>query len=110
VHFIRDFPSTPAALIAWSWLSSRMFLAVLLWLSWLFWRREARLGGAGRVPERVVIGRGAEFDVQDSSQRPARRPGLSKSPAQSATCCRVVRKRCTPSVFGACRGHRYAAE
>jgi diguanylate cyclase (GGDEF)-like protein/PAS domain S-box-containing protein len=55
VHFIRDFPSTPAALIAWSWLSSRMFLAVLLWLSWLFWRREARLGGAGRVPERVVI-------------------------------------------------------
>ncbi len=55
VRFIRDFPSTPPSLIAWSWLSSRLFLAVLLWLSWLFWRREARLASAGRVPEFAVI-------------------------------------------------------
>ncbi len=53
-YFITTFPSSPPSLIAWSWFASRTFLAVLLWLSWLLWKREDRLGAAGRVSERLV--------------------------------------------------------
>jgi len=53
-HFIAMFPSTPPALIAWSWFASRIFLSLLLWLSWLFWRREDRLGAAARISEKLV--------------------------------------------------------
>lgn len=52
--FMQYFPSPPPSLIAWSWLASRLFLSVLLWLSWVFWRREARLGESGSVPESLV--------------------------------------------------------
>ncbi|MEJ2573660.1 MAG: diguanylate cyclase [Gammaproteobacteria bacterium] len=31
--------------IAWSWYASRLFLPVLLWLSWIFWWREQKSGG-----------------------------------------------------------------
>lgn len=48
------FPSPPASLIPWSWLASRLFLSVLLWLSWLAWRREERLGPAGKISERAI--------------------------------------------------------
>ena len=44
-------PSSPPSLIPWSGLASRIFLSVLLWLSWIFWRREARLGEAGQIRE-----------------------------------------------------------
>src|SRR3990167_7612896 len=52
--FEANFPSAPPSLVPWSWLASRLLLSILLWLSWLFWRREAMLGEAGRVSERWV--------------------------------------------------------
>jgi diguanylate cyclase (GGDEF)-like protein/PAS domain S-box-containing protein len=55
-HFIALFPSTPPSLIAWSWFASRIFLSLLLWLSWLFWRREDRLGAAGLISAKLVYG------------------------------------------------------
>jgi signal transduction histidine kinase/DNA-binding NarL/FixJ family response regulator len=45
------FPSTPPALIAWSWLVSGIFLSVFLLLSWLLWIREDKLHASGIVPE-----------------------------------------------------------
>ena len=55
-HFIESFPSFPPSHTTWSWFASRIFLSLLLWLSWLFWRREDRLGVAGRVSEHLVYG------------------------------------------------------
>ncbi len=55
-HFIKTFPSTQPALIAWSWFASRIFFSILLWLSWLMWRRQDRHGAAGRVSESLVYG------------------------------------------------------
>jgi signal transduction histidine kinase len=52
--FTANFPSTPPHLVPWSWLASRLFLSVLLWLSWVFWKREVRLGETGKVSERWV--------------------------------------------------------
>jgi signal transduction histidine kinase len=52
--FKQYFPSPPPSLIPWSGFASRLFLSVLLWLSWVLWRREARLGESGRVPESRV--------------------------------------------------------
>jgi PAS domain S-box-containing protein len=48
------FPSPLPSLIPWSGFASRLFLSVFLWLSWALWRREARCGDAGRVPETTV--------------------------------------------------------
>lgn len=53
-HFIETFPSAPPSLIAWSWFASRIFLSLLLWMSWLFWRREDRLGAAGQISEKLI--------------------------------------------------------
>jgi anti-anti-sigma regulatory factor len=47
-------PSSLPSLAPWSWMSSRLFLSILLFLSWLAWRREVRLGAAGQVGERMV--------------------------------------------------------
>ena len=44
----------PASHIAWSWFGSRLFFSMLLWLSWVFWKREQRLGNAGRISEHLV--------------------------------------------------------
>ncbi len=52
--FTQYFPSPPPSLIPWSGFASRLFLSVLLWLSWAFWKREEKLGGSGRVPESLV--------------------------------------------------------
>lgn len=52
--FISYFPSLPPSLIPWSWLASRIFLALFLCLSWLAWRREANRGAVGRVAERQI--------------------------------------------------------
>ncbi|MDM8558729.1 ATP-binding protein [Candidatus Parabeggiatoa sp. HSG14] len=48
------FPSPPPSLIPWSWIASRLFLSILLWLSWLVWRREEKLGQLGVIKEQVV--------------------------------------------------------
>ena len=50
-HFL---PSPPASLIPWSWNASRVFLAILMFLSWWTWRSENRLGAVGRIGERSV--------------------------------------------------------
>ena len=49
------FPSTLPSLIPWSWIASRVFLAVLMWLSYVAWTRERRLGLAGRISETGVF-------------------------------------------------------
>jgi anti-anti-sigma regulatory factor len=48
-------PSNLSSLAPWSWMSSRLFLSILLCLSWLAWRREVRLGAAGQIGERMVF-------------------------------------------------------
>lgn len=52
--FAQYFPSPPPSLIPWSWSSSRLYLSVVLFVSWWAWRREARLGDAGRIREWIV--------------------------------------------------------
>jgi len=55
-YFIETFPSSPPSLIAWSWFAPRIFLSVLLWMSWLFWRHDERLGTDGLISEKLVYG------------------------------------------------------
>lgn len=52
--FIYLFPSPPSGLIPWSWLASRIFLAVAMFLSWFFCWRETRLGEKGKLNERII--------------------------------------------------------
>ena len=52
--FSQNFPSGLSSLIPWSWTASRIFLSVLLWLSWVAWNRERKLGAPGQVRERTV--------------------------------------------------------
>ena len=52
--FMQYFPSPPPALIPWSGFASRLFLSVLLWLSWMFWRRESAHQESRPVPEYLV--------------------------------------------------------
>jgi len=47
-------PSPPSALIPWSGFVPRLFLSVLLWLSWVFGARETKRGESGRAPELTV--------------------------------------------------------
>ena len=54
-RFIDSFPSTPPSLIAWSWFASRIFLSLLLWLSWVFWKRDDGLRAPGPITERRVF-------------------------------------------------------
>ena len=48
------FPSPPPSLIPWSWVASRLFLAILLWLSWLAWRREQQFGKTATIDKYTV--------------------------------------------------------
>ena len=52
--FDEIFPSPPPSLIPWSWVASRLFLSILLWLSWLVWRTEEKLGKAYHLREYTV--------------------------------------------------------
>lgn len=52
--FAHHFPSVPASLIPWSWIASRLFLSILLWLSLIAWRREERKGAKGRISEGII--------------------------------------------------------
>ncbi len=47
--FARTFPSPPPSLIPWSWIASRLYLSLALWMSYLAWQRESRGGGSGRA-------------------------------------------------------------
>ncbi len=53
-YFDIFFPSPSPSLIPWSWNASRIFLSILMFLSWAAWKREERLGKAGRLNERTV--------------------------------------------------------
>ena len=52
--FAQFLPSDLCSLIPWSWVASRMFLSIALYLSFLAWKRERRLGAAGKIPEKWV--------------------------------------------------------
>ena len=52
--FAQFLPSDLRSLIPWSWVASRMFLSIALYLSFLAWKREHRLGAAGKIPEKWV--------------------------------------------------------
>ncbi|MFQ5839889.1 MAG: ATP-binding protein [Candidatus Methylomirabilales bacterium] len=52
--FASYFPSAPSSLIPWSWIASRMFLSLLLFLSWWAWRREEQRGEVGKISELEV--------------------------------------------------------
>ena len=52
------FPSVPASLIPWSWIASRFFLSLMLFLSWWAWQREKNRGAGGRISKRTVYGLG----------------------------------------------------
>ncbi len=47
-------PSDLPSLIPWSWVASRQFLSILIFLSWFVWLREKRLGSAAGVSEKTV--------------------------------------------------------
>ena len=47
-YFDNYFPSVPSSLIPWSWIASRLFLSIFLYLSYLAWRREQNFGEAGQ--------------------------------------------------------------
>ena len=47
-------PSDLPALIPWSWVASRQFLSIFMFLSILAWLREQRLGESSRISERTV--------------------------------------------------------
>lgn len=55
--------SSPASLIPWSWIASRLFLSIFMVLSWYFWVRGQRLGGGGHIPERAVYWGTAAFTL-----------------------------------------------
>ena len=57
--FQENFPSPPESLIPWSWNASRTYLALLMFLSWLAWRREQHLGERGRISDvAIYVGTG----------------------------------------------------
>jgi len=47
-------PSPPESLSPWSWNASRIFLAILMTMTWLASRREAKYGISGRIRESLV--------------------------------------------------------
>ena len=52
--FAQFLPSDLDTLAPWSWIASRLFLSVLLFLSYLAWLREERLGSRGELDARSV--------------------------------------------------------
>ena len=52
--FAPYLPSDLPSLIPWSWIASRQFLSIMLFLSWLAWVRERRLGAPGQIDERTI--------------------------------------------------------
>jgi hypothetical protein len=54
-------PSDLPSLIPWSWISSRLFLSAVLFLTWLAWRREQKLGPKGTYNEKAVYAAFAAF-------------------------------------------------
>ena len=54
LFFHEIFPSPPPSLIPWSWIASRLFLGMFLYLSYAAWKWEKNLGDQGKISERVI--------------------------------------------------------
>lgn len=54
VVFRPFMPSDLPSLIPWSWVASRQFLSVMIFLSWYSWYRSQKIGGEEAIPERTV--------------------------------------------------------
>ena len=52
--FDHVLPSVPSSLIPWSWVASRFFLSLMLFLSWWAWQKEGELGEARWFSNRTV--------------------------------------------------------
>ena len=53
--FFRPFmPSDLPSLVPWSWVASRLFLSVMLFMGWFFWFRSQRSGSEGNISEKTV--------------------------------------------------------
>lgn len=48
------FPSPSSSLIPWSWNASRIFLSVLIFLSWWYWKAEQKYGERAKLTEHKV--------------------------------------------------------
>jgi len=60
--FADAFPSPPESLIPWSWNASRTYLAVIMLVGWIAWRRQRRDGtNASAQTSTVCLGVGALF-------------------------------------------------
>ncbi|PCJ23360.1 MAG: hypothetical protein COA96_11935 [SAR86 cluster bacterium] len=53
-YFEPFMPSDNDSLIPWSWIASRAYLSLFMFFSYLAWRREDKLGVAGRISEHNV--------------------------------------------------------
>ncbi len=53
-YFKPMMPSELPHLIPWSWVASRLFLSVMMVLSWAIWVRESKIGVSGQNSERTV--------------------------------------------------------
>ncbi|MCZ6802877.1 MAG: ATP-binding protein [Proteobacteria bacterium] len=54
-YFAKYFPSTLPSLIPWSWVASRLFLSLCLWLSYKAWQNEAQLKKSGLMTDKQVF-------------------------------------------------------
>jgi len=52
IWFNQLWPSPPPSLIPWSWNASRIFLSVLMFLSWWMWEKRKKTGEAYRINEK----------------------------------------------------------
>ncbi len=55
IWFKLYLPTDLPALSPWSWLAPRLFLSLLLWISYIAWKREQKLGAKGVVKETTVF-------------------------------------------------------
>ncbi len=53
--FASGLPAAPSSLIPWRWIASRLFLSVLLFLSWIDWTRKSKPGEPGEIGEGIEV-------------------------------------------------------
>ncbi|KAA3597978.1 MAG: hypothetical protein DWQ06_12830 [Calditrichaeota bacterium] len=52
--FYEHFPSELSSLSPWSWVAARLFLSILMLLSWWAWKREEKMGDKGIIKENTI--------------------------------------------------------
>jgi PAS domain S-box-containing protein len=54
-EFFQPFmPSDMPSLIPWSWVASRQFLSIMIFMSWFYWFRSQRIADNGSISEKKV--------------------------------------------------------